>query len=128
MLFLMWTLLKISALPIHSPKLLGFFLISSTLPRRRVTHVNKPLNHSNVLVDSIEDLVEVSLQEIPLPLGQIHPTPLDSIQHSNGEHSEFDSYDNMAHNGNQIPTWISQGDINLLGLMHEFPKCPERLL
>jgi hypothetical protein len=34
----------------------------------------------------------------------------------------------MAGNQNVIPTWMSQGALNIPGQMHDLPKHPERLL
>jgi hypothetical protein len=48
---------------IHSfSKLLGRVSLSLALHRRRNSYVNKHLNHSNVVVDSMEDLIENALQ------------------------------------------------------------------
>jgi hypothetical protein len=44
-------------------KLLGCLHVASTLPRRIDSW--RPINQSKILVDSVEDLVELSLQEIP---------------------------------------------------------------
>ena len=91
------------------------------------------MNQSNVLPDSVEDLVDAALQEIILPLDQIpstplRPTPLGSEHHSEGEHFGYDSDDIMDGNQNVFPAWMPQGALNLPELMHEMPKHLERLL
>jgi len=115
-------------------KFTGLFPIYFALPTRRVIH--RPVNQSNVIVESVEYLVEVSLQEIPQPLDKITPTPpcptldFDYEEHSESNlESKEDTSDNstMVVNKNPIPTWMSRGTLNLLGLMQDFPKLPERI-
>jgi hypothetical protein len=64
-------------------------------------------------INSVEYLIEVAFQEIPHPLDQIPPTPLDSNTPRSEPHSksEGDEEENphMAGNQNVILPWMSQG-------------------
>jgi len=78
------------------------------------------------------------LQEIPKPLDQILPTPSISTTSTFGAdvHSksdpeseeEIEKNPTMDGNHNLIPTWMSQEAMNLPRIMHDFPKCRERIL
>jgi hypothetical protein len=48
-------------------KLLGKFPTSSELSRRKETRVQRPNTHTNIYVDSIDDLIETALQEVWYP-------------------------------------------------------------
>jgi len=114
-------------------KLLGWVPTSSTLPKGRNTYTRWPEDQSNILFNFVEDLIKNSLQEIPIPLDQIPPTPCGPTppglkHHSDGEHSGYDSEDNMARNQTIVMPWMSQGYLNLPGPSLEFPKWPEILL
>jgi hypothetical protein len=110
--------------------LIGHLLVTFALPRRRATQT--PINQSNVHINFVEDLVDISLQEIPHPLDQIPPTPLGSNSSRFEPHyeSEEDNKLNLNMDGNQniIPKWMSWGALNFPRKIHDFPKCLEILL
>jgi hypothetical protein len=56
-------------------KFIGKLPITSKLPQRGVACINQPSNKSNVLLDYVEDLIETSLQDVPVPLSQIPHNP-----------------------------------------------------
>jgi hypothetical protein len=52
-------------------KLLGKLPTTSELPRRKENHVERPNTDPDFYVDSVDNLIETALQEIPLPLSRV---------------------------------------------------------
>jgi hypothetical protein len=52
-------------------KLLGKLPTASELPRRKETRVECPNTDPDFYVESVEDLIETALQEVPIPLRRV---------------------------------------------------------
>jgi hypothetical protein len=76
--------------------LIGLLLIAYELPRRRV--IRRPFNQSNILINYVEDVVEVTLQEIPQPLDQIPHTPPGSTPPSPDSKSRYNVEEDIEGN------------------------------
>ena len=52
-------------------KLLGKLPTTSKLPRRKTTSVDRPNTDPNFYVDFVDDIIETSLHEVPVPLSRV---------------------------------------------------------
>jgi hypothetical protein len=70
-------------------KLLGKLPTTSELPRRKVTHVERPNTDPDFYVDSVDDLIETTLQEVPVPLSRVAHFLIEPEEEFEGEQPEI---------------------------------------
>jgi hypothetical protein len=70
-------------------KLLGKFPTTSELPRRKETCVQRPNTHPDIYIDSIDDLIETALQEVPVPLSRVTHTLVEPEDNLEGENPKI---------------------------------------
>jgi hypothetical protein len=70
--------------------LLGKIPTTREIPRRGTTHTRLTSNQTNFIVNSIEDLIETTFQEVLMPLNHIPPIPLEYEHNFDGENPKID--------------------------------------
>ena len=101
-------------------KKLGGLKVIPALPRRPSSHKLPSYTKDSILVENLEELVDLSIQEIVHPLDQLgleSPTVLVLC------HSQPQCPPQIMDSINQ-PTWRARTPLNLAAPLHDLPKHP----
>jgi hypothetical protein len=97
-------------------RLLGKLPKTIELPRRKEARIERLETRSDIYANSIDDIIETTLQEIMVPLNRVLHTFINPEENPEGENQEIILEQIMGENRGQreiVPRWMYQVRFNL---------------